>query len=161
MNRRVKIVLALTSLIVLVTSVTLFLYVKNLPPIPNSIVGQLNFKPVVAGAQKTVTKPANIKFNPETQILSYSQYFKGVDLQVSQQSIPESYIDFPDKLKQEVKNSGLEQTIQTLKGEVFIFQKDGKPTAVTLREEVMILVQSNSLLDVKLWAEFFNLFKPI
>jgi ABC-type uncharacterized transport system permease subunit len=158
MDRRVKIAIVITSTIVLVTSVGIYLYVKNLSPIPNSITIQLNFKPVVAGAQKTIT---DINFNPDSKILTYNQQFGDFKLLISQQSAPDDYIDFPEKLKLTVQQMGLEQEFKTNKGQVYIVKNDGKQTAVSLQGSVLVLVQADQQMSAEQWTEFINSLKSV
>ncbi len=161
-EKRVKITLIATSIIVLVTSVGTYIYVKNLPPIPRSITAQLDFKPmVVAGSQKTITKPADISVDTNSKILRYSQQFKGVKLLISQQTAPEAYIDFPEKLKTAAEQIGLERTIESDKGQIFITKKDGRQTAVSIRDKVLVLVESQQLFNNDDWIEFFKAFLAV
>ncbi len=107
-----------------------------------------------AGNEDQVNK--NAAYNPQKQIYTFQDSYKGVSMVVSEQAIPVAVKDNPDTIKKAAASIGATDSFDTINGTVYIATADkgGAQRLVLIHRQLLIFISSDGTLDNPTWAEY-------
>lgn len=161
-NNKIKNELIITSIIMLVfISYFYTVLIKDYEVVPKKVQSELTFKPVVAGAQKTISEPNDFKIALNGSLLTYQQKYKDQILSISQREVPDEIKDFPERYDQFI-NTILPESNVEVNGTTYYLSSDGvKQTAIAKKDNLLIFISVDGQMSDNQWVDFLSELKSI
>ncbi len=150
----VYIIIAILSVLFYIT------LIKDYGYIPKQLKSNLKFEPVVAGLQTNISEPNNYSLSPDGSSLSYNQKYAGAQLTITQRSIPDEIKDFPERYDKLIDVLNPQKSL-VINDNVYYLSYDGqKQQAITMTDNMLIVISSNHELSDNMWQNFIQSLKP-
>ena len=137
-----------------------YLFVRAHPsPIPKEINSQLKFIPFTTPKNAITTLPQSVQYNSKQQQMTYSAYFDGTKVVISQQPTPESFTDVPQVYDTLMTKLRSQSSFDTINGKVNItlpVELNGGQSAVMNSKGVLLFAHPDKQLTIDQWKQFFN-----
>ena len=130
---------------------------------PVAVVAKPDFKPVVPLDKPNITEVLGTSstYDPEKQVLSFSDTYFNQAFTISQQKLPDNLKSNPEEVKKLVASLGSSHEIQTHKGVAYIAlnPKTKQETAVFLTSDLLLFIRTARHTEDDIWKEYINKLK--
>jgi len=153
-NRRLYIIGLLLALL----SIASLLYILNSSPIKKEIRKQVAFAIMVPTDNKSLQKNSE-KYNSTEKILTYKATYKNVELVISEQAMPDQFVDIPQAYDKFLQQLPTYSSFQSINGNVHLAKPanlHGITLAVMDGKGTLMIVRPNKTIADDDWRRFFN-----
>lgn len=129
------------------------------PKAPTVVQAELGYKPLqsvqVDGGKATATKP---KYDEQKKIYFYADWYKGADLDVVQQAVPEALKSNTTAQKEQATSIGANETFTTTVGTVYYSENKNANTQrlMVINNKMLMFIQSTKVLSNEDWVSYIQ-----